>query len=95
MKITPLVYSHISYNKIQPRLNPSFGCSSCESNPYTDKAFDIAKKLLIQMQEEVISVKEMGKIAFSMLLEKISGKKCKNSILKHELIIRKSTSKGE
>ena len=39
--------------------------------------------------------KEMGKTAFSMLLEKINGKKCKNSILKHELIIRKSTSKRE
>ena len=39
--------------------------------------------------------KEMGKTAFNMLLEKINGKKCKNSILKHELIIRKSTSKGE
>ena len=63
MKIIPLVYSHISYNKIQPRLNPSFGCSSYESNPYTEKAFDIAKKLLIQMKEEVIPVKEMGKIA--------------------------------
>lgn len=63
MKITPLVYSHISYNKMQPRLNPSFGCSSLQSNLYTDKALDVAKKLLSEMQNSVISVKEMGKIA--------------------------------
>ena len=63
MRINPLVYSHISYNKMQPRLNPSFGCSSFQTNPYTDKAFDIAKSILIRMQEGIIPVKEMGKFA--------------------------------
>lgn len=39
--------------------------------------------------------KEMGKVAFEMLLDRINGKKCKNKILEHEIIVRKSTSKGE
>lgn len=39
--------------------------------------------------------KEMGKTAFNMLLDRINNKKCKNYILNHELIIRKSTNKGE
>ena len=63
MRIYPLIYNHISYNKIQPRLNPSFGCSDCESNPYTDKAFEVGKKILTEMQDKIIPVREMGKIA--------------------------------
>lgn len=39
--------------------------------------------------------KEMGKTAFKMLLDRMNDKKCKNYILNHELVIRKSTSKGE
>lgn len=36
--------------------------------------------------------KEIGKIAFNMLLDRINDKKCKNHILNHELVIRKSTN---
>lgn len=36
--------------------------------------------------------KEMGKVAFQMLIERINERKCENSILKHELVIRKSTN---
>ncbi len=36
--------------------------------------------------------KEMGKTAFKMLLERINDVKCENHILKHELVIRKSTN---
>ena len=39
--------------------------------------------------------KEMGKVAFDMLLDRINGKKTKNTILEHKIVIRKSTSKGE
>lgn len=36
--------------------------------------------------------KEMGKTAFKMLLDRINEKKCNNHILKHDLVIRKSTN---
>lgn len=39
--------------------------------------------------------KEMGKTAFKMLLDRMNDQKCKNYILNHELVIRKSTNKGE
>ena len=65
MKVSPLIYNHISYNKMQPRLNPSFGCSDCTStsNPYTDKAFEVSNKILNEMRDRVIPVREMGRIA--------------------------------
>ena len=65
MIISPLKYHHISYNKILPRQNPSFGSSSFsnESNPYTNKAFEISKQLLEEMKKGILTVREMGKIS--------------------------------
>lgn len=50
---------------MQPRLNSSFGCSDCDftSNPYTDKAFEVSNKILNEMRDRVIPVREMGRIA--------------------------------
>lgn len=64
MNILPLSYNPISYNRILPRQNPSFGSSNYFdiSNPNTDKAFNAAQKLLAEMMNKTLTVEEMGKL---------------------------------
>lgn len=64
MNILPLSYNSISYNRILPRQNPSFGSSDHfnVSNPNTDKAFNAAQKLLLEMSDKTLSPEEMGKL---------------------------------
>lgn len=64
MNISPLSYNPISYNRILPRQNPSFGSSDHfnVSNPNTDKAFNAAQKLLLEMMDKSLTAEEMGKL---------------------------------
>lgn len=64
MQVSPLSYSYISYNRILPRHNPSFGSSDYNniSNPNTDKACVAAQKLLSEMTNRILSIQEMGKL---------------------------------
>lgn len=64
MNISPFSYNPISYNRILPRQNPSFGSSDHfnVSNPNTDKAFNAAQKLLSEMINKTLTAEEMGKL---------------------------------